>query len=155
MLFGSSQNENGMAWRFFQRFQESVESGLRQHVNLVDDVNAVMPDLRGNANLVSQITDVVNRVIRSGVEFMDIVGAIAIERFARFALIAGFNLGAQILTVDGFGKNTGTGCFPYPTRSAKQIGVRKLAVFNCIFQRRGNRGLSNNGLKSIGSVFSG
>lgn len=73
MLFGGSQYENSMSWRFFECFQECIKRRRRQHVNLVDDVDAVLPYLWRYPDLIGQIPDIVNRIVRSGIEFMNVV----------------------------------------------------------------------------------
>ena len=72
VLLGSSQNKNGVGGRFFQRFQEGVESRLRQHVNLVNDVYFIISRLGRIANLIDQIPDVFHGVIGSRIQFVDI-----------------------------------------------------------------------------------
>ena len=41
-------------------------------MNLIDDIDFVFPHLRGNPNLVNQVADVVNAVVRGSIELMNI-----------------------------------------------------------------------------------
>ena len=73
MLLRSSQNEDGVAWRFFQCFQESIESRGRQHVYLIDDIYLIFTYLGRNAYLLYQLADIVYGVVGRGIQFMNIV----------------------------------------------------------------------------------
>ena len=73
MLLRSSQNEDGVAWRFFQRFQESIESRGRQHVYLIDDIYLIFTYLGRNAYLLYQLANIVYGVVGRGIQFMNIV----------------------------------------------------------------------------------
>ena len=56
----------------FQRFEEGVECRLREHMDLVDDEDRVVAELRNDAHLVDDITNIVYRVVRCGIELVDI-----------------------------------------------------------------------------------
>ena len=134
MLLGSCQNENSMVRRFFQRFQESVESGSRQHVHLVDDKHFVFAYLRRYPHLVDERAYIVHRVVRGGIELDDVVGTLFVESSARFAFVAGFSRFGRVETVDCFSENTGTRSFPYAARAAKQISMSEFVRVDRIFQ---------------------
>ena len=73
MLFGCSKNEDGVMRRFFQRFQEGIECSLRKHVHLIDDVYFIFSDLWRDTNLLNQRTYILHRVVRCGIQFMNII----------------------------------------------------------------------------------
>ena len=56
-----------------QRFEKGVKSAGREHVHFVDNVNLVFAQLWRNAHLFGQRTDVVNRVVGGGIQFVNIV----------------------------------------------------------------------------------
>jgi hypothetical protein len=60
-----------------------------------------------------------------------------------------------MFAIDGFSQNTGTGCFTHPTRTAKQKGMRQLAVFDGVLEGSGNMGLSHNRIKGLRTIFPG
>jgi hypothetical protein len=60
-----------------------------------------------------------------------------------------------LVTVEGFGKNTGNRGFSNPTRSNKEISLRKLLRANGILKRLDNSTLTNDILESLGAIFSG
>jgi hypothetical protein len=86
---------------------------------------------------------------------VNIEGPVLPERLAGLALGAGFKILGKILTINGLGKNPGTGCFANTTRPAKKIRLRQMPGTNCIFQGCRNASLSNYRIKTIGPVFSG
>ena len=63
MLFCSGQNEDSVCRRFLKCLQEGVESGSRQHVHLVDDIYAVLADLRWDTHHLCEIADIIHRVV--------------------------------------------------------------------------------------------
>ena len=54
---------------------------------LVYDINGVLAYLRRDAHLVNQRTDIIHRVIRRGIELVDIKRPLLIEGLTRLALI--------------------------------------------------------------------
>ena len=60
MLFGCGQNEDGVMGWFFKRLEEGVESGGREHVDLVDNIDLVLTYLWRNAHLFYQLTNLIN-----------------------------------------------------------------------------------------------
>src|SRR4051812_41653221 len=85
MLFGGRQYKDGIVRRFFQRFQEGVESCLRQHVHLIDDVYLIAAGLGWYAHLLYQAADIINRIIRSGIQLVNIERTAVLERYTRMA----------------------------------------------------------------------
>ena len=73
MLFSSRKDEYSMCRRFLEGLEEGIEGSLRKHVDLVDDVHAVLSDLRRYAHLVHQGLDILHSVVGSGIKFMDAV----------------------------------------------------------------------------------
>ena len=58
MLFCCGKDEDGMLRRLFQCFQKSIEGGLRQHVDLINDIDFILADLWRDTYLFDQRTDV-------------------------------------------------------------------------------------------------
>ena len=155
MLFGGSQDKECMAWRFFQGFQESVKCLGRKHMHLINDINTVTSNLWWNPYLVDQVTDIINRVIGCGIQFVDIVTSVVIKCHTRFTLVTGFGIGRQVAAIDGLGKNAGTGGFSHTPWTTKQVRMGQLLASDGILQGTGNGILCNYGTKCVGPVFSG
>ena len=70
MFFRSGENEYGMCRRFLQSLEKSIEGGLREHVHLVDDIDAVPAYLRRDTDLIHKGLDVFHSVVGSRIKFM-------------------------------------------------------------------------------------
>lgn len=99
MLLGSCQNKNSIGRWFLQRFQKGVESRLGEHVHLVDNENLVFSLLGLKANLLNQRADIFDAVVGSRIQLDDVERCIFVKGIAGWAVIAGFVVGRQILTV--------------------------------------------------------
>src|SRR5690554_1694678 len=108
-----------MPGRFFQSFKKSVKGLGRQHVHLVDDVNAVLAHLWRDAHLIDKEADIVHRVIARRIQFVNIEGLVLVKGFAGRTLVTGLIIGPDILAINGFGKNSCTSGFTYPAWTAK------------------------------------
>ena len=113
------------------------------HVNLIDNIDFIFARLRRNTHLFDQCPNIIHRIIRGGIQFVDIERTLFIKRTARFAFIASLAFGIKIRTVDGFGKNSGTSRFTHATRSAKQVGMSQLTSQDSILQGGSKRPLSH------------
>jgi len=76
-----------------------------------------------------------------------------IERNARFAFIAGFEVLGEVGAVDRLGKDAGAGGFAYPSRTAKQESLRKLVVTDSVFKGIGNGLLPHHRVEGLWPVF--
>src|SRR5690606_24525485 len=63
VLLRGSQDKNCVRRRLFQGFQKRVESRVREHMHLVDDVHLEFSELGWVANLVNQVADIFNGVV--------------------------------------------------------------------------------------------
>lgn len=97
-------------------------------MHLVDDVNAVFPDLGRYAHLVDKVFDVINAVVGRRIHFEDAVRASFGEGYAGFALSAGLPVGGRMLAVDHFGENPRGCCLADSARAAEKVGVGQLAA---------------------------
>ena len=155
VLLGRRQNEHGMRGRLLKRLEESVEGLKRKHMDLVDDVDAVTAYLRRDTDLFGQRTNIVHRVVRCGVQFVDIERAALVERPARLALVAGLAVGGRIEAVDRLGENTRAGRFADAARAAEQVSVGQLPARDRVAQRRGDMRLPDDRRECRGTVLAG
>ena len=132
MLLRRSQNKDSVTGRFLQCFQECVESGSREHMHLIDNIYLIFTDLWRDAHLFHQLTDIIHRIVGSGIKFMDIIRPLFVESHTRFAFVAGFTIGSRRHTVDGFGEDSRTSSLSHPARSAKQISMSQFLGSDCI-----------------------
>jgi hypothetical protein len=101
-------------------------------VNLVYDIYTVTSNLRRYSYLVNQVADIVNRVIRSSIEFVNIVASALAKSNTGFTFVTGLIFGSEVTAINGFGKNTGTRSFSYTTWATKEIGMGQLLKLNRI-----------------------
>ena len=135
MLLCSRKNEYRVCRRFLQSLEERVESRLREHVHLIDDIHAVSSHLRRYAHLLHQRLDVLHTVVRSGVKLVDAVRTALCKRKAGLALSARLHVRRRVGAVDHLCEDPGSGGLAHSARSAEKICVRELAAKNRILQR--------------------
>ncbi|MPM51070.1 hypothetical protein SDC9_97816 [bioreactor metagenome] len=104
-------------------------------MNLIYNIHFVLSYLRRNTYLIDEGTDVIDRVVGGGIQFVNVIRTLFVERDTRFALIAGIVPRRRIQAIYGLSKNTGTGCFAHPPRAAKQISMCEFISCNGIFKR--------------------
>ncbi|MPN08895.1 hypothetical protein SDC9_156183 [bioreactor metagenome] len=63
MNLGGRQNKDNMLRRFFEYFEQRVKGAGGKHVNLVDDIDAVLGNRRRENRLIPQITDIIHTVV--------------------------------------------------------------------------------------------
>ena len=79
VLLGRGEDEDSVLWRLLEGFEECVEGGRREHMHLVDDKDRVVPHLWNDAHLLYEVADVVNRVVRGGIQLVDVERAPLVE----------------------------------------------------------------------------
>ena len=102
---GGNQDEDHMRGRFFQRFQQSVEGRLGQHVDLIEDVDLVVGLAGPEAHLLPDAPHLINPSVRCSVYLDEIQQAPLIDGLTDEALVTGLVvLGGQ--AVDCFGQES-------------------------------------------------
>ena len=154
VLLGRGQDEDDVRRRLLERLQESVEGLLREHVNLVDDKHLVATYLRRYARLLHERLDVLDGVVRGGIEFENIVRTLLVERLARLAMVAGLAFLGRRQAVDGLGKDACTGGLSNASWTAEEVGMSQFSTLHRILQRRGQRALSDHRVEGHRAVLS-
>ena len=155
VLLGGGEDENGVCRRFLEGLQEGIERLRREHVDLIDDVHAVLAHLRRDLHLVHQRLDIFHTVVRGRIQLVDAVGPTLLEGDARFARAAGLHLLVGMRAVDGFGENAGRGGLSHAARAAEQIGVRQFAPQDGILEGFGDGILADQFFERVRPVFAG
>ncbi len=83
--FGGGEDELGVRRRLFQRLEQRVEGGARQHVHFVEDIDLVARRDRRIADGVVDRAHVVDAVMRGGVHLDDVEMAAFHDGFAMHA----------------------------------------------------------------------
>jgi hypothetical protein len=69
---GGGKDEQRVRRRLFQRLEQRVEGAGRQHVDFVEDVELLFAAHRGVADRLAQLADVLDAVLRGGVDLLHI-----------------------------------------------------------------------------------
>ena len=69
---GRGEHEDDVRRRLLERLQERVPGRVREHVRLVEDVDAAAAAHRRERDVLAQLADVVDRVVRRGVHLDDV-----------------------------------------------------------------------------------
>ena len=72
MLLGGGEDKDDMSRRLLKSLEESIESGSREHVYLVDDKHLVFTHLWWHSRLLHQSLDMLHAIVAGGVKFKDI-----------------------------------------------------------------------------------
>ena len=142
-----------MGRRFLEGFEEGVEGLGGEHVNLVDDVDAVAPHLRWDLDLLQQGADIVYAVVGRGIELVDVVRAAFLESQTGFAFAAGFHVLPGMGAVDGFGEDAGGAGFTDSAGTAEKVGVRELAPLDGVLEGARDIVLPDEGLEGVWTVL--
>ena len=153
VLLRRRQDEDGVCRRLLQRLQEGVESRLRQHVHLIDDVHRIASHLRRNLHLVHQRLDVLHAVVGRRIQLVDAVRTPLGERAAGVALPAGLQVRSGIRAVDGLGENARRTRLAHAPGAAEKICVRELPALDRVLEGPRDVVLSDQGLERVGTVF--
>ena len=103
-------------------------------MHLVDDIHTLFDRNRRKHGLLAQLADVINAVVRCGVDLDDVHDASVLDAEAGRALAAGIAVHG-VLAVERLGKYLRAGCLARATRSDEQIRVRGAACRYLIFKR--------------------
>ena len=155
MLLSGGKDEDRVCRRLLESLQERIESRLRKHMDLIDDIDAVPAHLGRDLHLVHQGLDVIHTVVRRRIQLVDAIRTPLLETPARLALAARLHVRTRIRTVDGLRENArGTG-FADTTGTAEQIGMRELPPEYGILQGARDVILTDEGLERIRTVLAG
>lgn len=89
----------------FQCLQKGIERRGTEHVNLIDDEDALFSGGGNVAYLIDNLANVFDRVVARGIQFVDVEATSFIECGAAFAGVAGFAVFRRIGAIDGLGQD--------------------------------------------------
>ena len=128
---GRRKNEYHVRRRLLERLQKRVERALRQHVDLVYDVDLVFQLRRKVFYVVAYFSDVVDAVVARGVHLDDIDAASRLGAAAGRALAARVPVD-RVLAVDRPRENLRAGRLACSPCSAEKISVGSLPLRDLI-----------------------
>ncbi len=117
--FCSSEDENHVGWRFFERLEESVEGACRKHVDFVDDENLVLADDGRVLHTFNHIADVIDARVGRRIDFVNV------HRVSAGDILAAVALATRVQRVIAFaveraGEDTGAGSLAHTSGAGKK-----------------------------------
>ncbi len=150
VCLGGGQHEGHVPRRLLQRFQQGVEGGLGQHMNLVDDVDLVLEFSRGKLDVVPQAADVVDATVRGGVDFDDVHALAAVDVLTGGALVARLAV-LRDLAVERLGDEARHGGLAGAAGTRQQVRMRKAPLGQSVSQRTDDMLLAHQVGKGLGA----
>src|SRR3984957_13318440 len=144
--------ENYVSRRFLQSFQQRVKRLLRQHVNLVDDVDFEFP-ARCEADVIAKLSDLVHAIVARAVDLKNIEA----DPLGNLPTGVADSARSDRRTVDavhGFGQNAGRRSLTCAAWTDKEIGVSQTLLLNRILQRPNYVILAGAVIETLGAIFS-
>jgi len=127
------QDEFDVCWRLFQRFQHGIESGARQHVHFVDDVDLEATDGRGVLGILQQLTHAVDLCVGGRIDLQQVDEAAAVDVDASGTLPA-WHGGDAGFTIKGFGEDARQCGLADAACTGEQISVMQALLFERVAQ---------------------
>ena len=156
---GGGEDELRVRRRLLQRLQEGVERLLREHVDLVDDVDLVAGRHRRIADAVDDLADVVDAGMRGGVHLEHVHVARFHDRFAMDAELGhvdGRLAGAVgLLVVEAAGQDAGRRGLADAADAGEHPGLRDAAGLEGVREGAHHRLLADQVVEGAGAVFAG
>ena len=121
-------------------------------MDLVYDIYAVFEKRGGEADLVLEVTDVINAVITCGVHLYNVGSDTAVDGSAGLTPVTGVAV-SGILAVYGLGKYLCAAGLTRSARASEKISVRDLVICDLIFKNIGDPILSADVIKVNGTPF--
>ena len=142
-----------MLRRLLDDLKQGVEGLHREHMHLVDDINALAHLGRGIDRVVAQAAHVIHAVVRRRIDLQHVHARAGIDAPAGRAAVARIAVD-RVLAVDGLGQNFCAGRLARAARAGEQVGVAGLAGEDLVFQRLRDRKLTDHVVKGLRPVFS-
>ena len=120
--FRRGEHELDVLRRLLQRLQQRVERAGGEHVDLVDDVDAVLAADGCEVRFVADLTDVVDAVVRRRVDLDDVEDGTGVDALAGLAAVAGIPV-HRVLAVDRLREDLGAGRLAGAARTGKQVSM--------------------------------
>ena len=154
MNFGRRKDEDHMWRRLFQRLEQSVEGRVREHMDFIDDIDAVRSSKRSKLHILADFTDVVHARIGGAVD-LDDINRVALRDLLTISAGRARRSRWPLFTVERFRENSGDGGLADAARPGKQIGLRNPFRGDRVDQRLHDMRLTDHVVEGPRAVFSG
>ena len=133
LRIGRREQELDVPGRLLERLEERIEGGTAEHVHFVDDVDLVAVSRGQILRRLAQGAHVVDAVVGSGVDLLDVDVVALRDLDARAALPARLGRGA-FLAVERAGEDARGGRLPAAARAGEEEGVGHAAALERVRQ---------------------
>ena len=131
---GRRKHKHRVRGRLFQRFQQRVKRRIREHVDFIDDVNAIGAAERRKFDVFTKFPDVIDPGIRGSIDFNDVHRVPASNFLAAFALFTRFR-SRTVFAIQGLGQNAGDRGLADAAHTGKQISMGDVFAKDGVPQR--------------------
>ena len=152
LRLGGGEDELDVLGRFFERLEQRVERRRGQHVDLVDDVDLILPVRGGVPHVVSQFADLLDAVVARAVDLQHVEAGAGGNLPARVADAAGFDR-RGLDAAEGLGKDARGGRFAGAARPDEQVGVGEAVLRDGVLERAGDVLLPHHVVKRLRTVL--
>ena len=149
---GRCQDEQHMLGRLLHDLEQGVEGLGAEHVDLVDDIHALVALHRAHEGLLAQLADVIDAAVARRIDLHHVGHGIPVDPLADFACAAGV-APLRVQAVDRLGDDFGAGGLPAPAQAGEQIGMGRLSGCQLVFERLDDRCLSTDIVQRLRTVF--
>ena len=134
---GRAEDELHVLRRLFQGLQQGVEGLAGEHVDFVDDVDLEPRAAGTNADVLTQLADLVDAAVAGPVDLQHVDVLARADALADVALVAGRRRGA-LFAIQRLGEDAGGGRLAHAPRPGEQIGVAYAVAGDRVLQRLGD-----------------
>jgi len=150
---GGGKDENDMGRRLFEGLEEGVERLVREHVNLVDHIDLVLPADGRVLYGLSELANMFNAAVRGAVDLDHIHRGACRGLKARIAFAA--RRGRRtFLAVQSLGKDARRCGLSHSPRAGEQKGMGQTVRRNGVLEGPGDVALTDHVLEHLGTPFS-
>ena len=151
---GGGENEDQVCRWLFDDLEQSISTGVGDHVGFVDDEDAVARLGGGVHGAVAKLAHILHTVITGRVELSNVQGARAVrgQRHTRRALTARSS-GRPLGAVQRTREDARRGSFAAATRPRKEVGVVDIATIQGTRKRDGYLFLPHNLRERAGAIL--
>ena len=140
LRIGGGQYEDHVGGRFLEGFEEGVRRRVREHVDLVDDVDLRAPG-SPESGVGHQVAHGVDPVVGCRIQLVDVERASLGDLDARGTPAAGFPV-AGVGAVERLRQDPRRRCLPRSSRTAEEVGVSDMSVPHSALKRPDDMGLA-------------
>ena len=153
---GGGEDEDHVLWWLLQSLEQGISGRLGEHVSLVQDVDPTRVEPGGDRrDGETHLPDVLDRVVRGGVEFHDVERGAFGDPHTGQALVVGGAVSAPFLAVESLGQDPSGGGFSRSAGAGEEVGVGNSAFDHLPRQGGGDVSLSRRRPPTIAADTSG